>query len=103
MGDECQYGNGAVIFTQSGYAARQFQQHFNAGMIGVNVGVPHRWLGFRLLVGTVLSLVIFISKAKKAFSSIHGKKVSLVRWPKPNRLTRRSRLANQVTGCEVSS
>ena len=34
------YGNGASIFTRSGYAARQFKQHFNAGMIGINVGVP---------------------------------------------------------------
>ncbi|MGB6043287.1 MAG: CoA-acylating methylmalonate-semialdehyde dehydrogenase [Pirellulales bacterium] len=40
IGRECQYGNGASIFTRDGYAARQFKQHFNAGMIGINVGVP---------------------------------------------------------------
>lgn len=40
IGRNCPYGNGASIFTQSGYAARQFKQHFNAGMIGINVGVP---------------------------------------------------------------
>ncbi|MGD9722009.1 MAG: CoA-acylating methylmalonate-semialdehyde dehydrogenase [Pirellulales bacterium] len=40
LGRQCDYGNGACIFTQSGYAARQFKRHFNAGMIGVNVGVP---------------------------------------------------------------
>ena len=40
MGKECPYGNGASIFTRDGYAARQFKRHFNAGMIGVNVGVP---------------------------------------------------------------
>ena len=40
VGRQSPYGNGASIFTQSGYAARQFKQHFNAGMIGVNVGVP---------------------------------------------------------------
>jgi malonate-semialdehyde dehydrogenase (acetylating)/methylmalonate-semialdehyde dehydrogenase len=40
VGRECPYGNGASIFTNSGYAARQFKLHFNAGMIGVNVGVP---------------------------------------------------------------
>ena len=28
------------IFTRSGWAARQFKHHFNAGMIGINVGVP---------------------------------------------------------------
>jgi malonate-semialdehyde dehydrogenase (acetylating) / methylmalonate-semialdehyde dehydrogenase len=40
IGRNCEYGNGASIFTQSGYAARQFRRHFNAGMIGINVGVP---------------------------------------------------------------
>ena len=40
IGRECPYGNGASIFTRDGYAARQFKRHFNAGMIGINVGVP---------------------------------------------------------------
>ncbi len=40
VGRKCKFGNGASIFTNSGYAARQFKQHFNAGMIGINVGVP---------------------------------------------------------------
>jgi malonate-semialdehyde dehydrogenase (acetylating)/methylmalonate-semialdehyde dehydrogenase len=40
IGRQCSYGNGAAIFTRDGYSARQFKQHFNAGMIGVNVGVP---------------------------------------------------------------
>jgi malonate-semialdehyde dehydrogenase (acetylating)/methylmalonate-semialdehyde dehydrogenase len=40
LGKNVPYGNGASIFTRSGYAARQFKMHFNAGMIGINVGVP---------------------------------------------------------------
>jgi malonate-semialdehyde dehydrogenase (acetylating)/methylmalonate-semialdehyde dehydrogenase len=40
IGRDCPYGNGASIFTRSGWAARQFKHHFNAGMIGINVGVP---------------------------------------------------------------
>jgi malonate-semialdehyde dehydrogenase (acetylating)/methylmalonate-semialdehyde dehydrogenase len=40
IGRDCTYGNGASIFTRSGWAARQFKQHFNAGMIGINIGVP---------------------------------------------------------------
>jgi malonate-semialdehyde dehydrogenase (acetylating)/methylmalonate-semialdehyde dehydrogenase len=40
VGRDCRYGNGASIFTRSGWAARQFKHRFNAGMIGVNVGVP---------------------------------------------------------------
>ena len=40
LGSQCPFGNGASIFTRDGYAARQFEQHFNAGMLGINVGVP---------------------------------------------------------------
>ncbi|MCL4132186.1 UNVERIFIED_CONTAM: hypothetical protein GTU68_039960 [Idotea baltica] len=40
IGRECPYGNGASIFTRDGRAAREFKRHFNAGMIGINVGVP---------------------------------------------------------------
>ncbi|MCA9179571.1 MAG: CoA-acylating methylmalonate-semialdehyde dehydrogenase [Planctomycetales bacterium] len=38
--NELSFGNGATIFTSSGAAARQFVQEMQAGMIGVNVGVP---------------------------------------------------------------
>jgi len=34
------YGNGAVIFTRSGSAARHFARNVACGMVGVNVGVP---------------------------------------------------------------
>jgi malonate-semialdehyde dehydrogenase (acetylating)/methylmalonate-semialdehyde dehydrogenase len=40
VGRDGPYGNGASIFTRSGWAARQFKHRFNAGMIGINVGVP---------------------------------------------------------------
>ncbi|MCC7086479.1 MAG: CoA-acylating methylmalonate-semialdehyde dehydrogenase [Pirellulales bacterium] len=40
VGKNCPFGNGASIFTQSGWAAREFKRRFNAGMIGINVGVP---------------------------------------------------------------
>jgi malonate-semialdehyde dehydrogenase (acetylating)/methylmalonate-semialdehyde dehydrogenase len=38
--NESPYGNGAVIFTRDGGAARTFARHVNCGMVGVNVGVP---------------------------------------------------------------
>jgi len=34
------WGNGAAIFTESGGAARQFQEDADAGMVGINVPVP---------------------------------------------------------------
>jgi malonate-semialdehyde dehydrogenase (acetylating)/methylmalonate-semialdehyde dehydrogenase len=38
--NEHPYGNGASIYTQSGYHARKFKIEAQAGMIGVNVGIP---------------------------------------------------------------
>ena len=40
VGTASPYGNGASIFTRDGRAAREFKRHFNAGMIGINLGVP---------------------------------------------------------------
>jgi malonate-semialdehyde dehydrogenase (acetylating)/methylmalonate-semialdehyde dehydrogenase len=34
------FGNGASIYTQSGYWARRFKLEVECGMIGVNVGIP---------------------------------------------------------------
>ncbi len=34
------YGNAGAIFTRSGEAARSYRHHVEAGMLGVNVGVP---------------------------------------------------------------
>lgn len=38
--NENPYANGSVIFTQSGYFAREFTKRTDAGMVGVNVGIP---------------------------------------------------------------
>ena len=34
------FANGSVIFTQSGYHAREFARNTDGGMVGVNVGIP---------------------------------------------------------------
>jgi len=34
------FANGSVIFTQSGYYAREFARNTDGGMVGVNVGIP---------------------------------------------------------------
>jgi malonate-semialdehyde dehydrogenase (acetylating)/methylmalonate-semialdehyde dehydrogenase len=34
------FANGSVIFTQSGYYAREFARRTDGGMVGVNVGIP---------------------------------------------------------------
>jgi malonate-semialdehyde dehydrogenase (acetylating)/methylmalonate-semialdehyde dehydrogenase len=38
--NESKFANGAVIYTQSGKAAREFRDRIDAGMLGVNVNVP---------------------------------------------------------------
>jgi malonate-semialdehyde dehydrogenase (acetylating)/methylmalonate-semialdehyde dehydrogenase len=40
MANRTVYGNGAAIFTKSGRAAREFKHRIQAGMVGINVGVP---------------------------------------------------------------
>ncbi len=82
IGEGCEYGNGAAIFTRSGYAARQFKQHFNAGMIGINVGVPAPMAWFP-----------FTGWNRSFFGDLHiqgmegiqfytRQKTTLTRWPK---------------------
>jgi len=35
-----EFANGSVIYTQSGYFAREFTRRTHGGMVGVNVGIP---------------------------------------------------------------
>ena len=35
-----EFANGSVIFTQSGYYAREFAKRTDGGMVGINVGIP---------------------------------------------------------------
>ena len=35
-----EFANGSVIFTQSGYYAREFARRTHGGMVGINVGIP---------------------------------------------------------------
>lgn len=83
LGRQCPYGNGASIFTRDGYAAREFKQHFNAGMIGVNVGVPApmAWFPF-----TGWNESFFGDLHIQGTESVHfytRQKMTLTRWFKP--------------------
>jgi len=40
LADRHQYGNGVVIFTRNGHAAREFAQRVQVGMVGINVPIP---------------------------------------------------------------
>ncbi len=40
VANQSDFGNTATIYTNSGAAARYFRDHIQAGMVGVNIGVP---------------------------------------------------------------
>ena len=40
LANSSRYGNSVSLFTQSGAAARTFRQRIQAGMLGINLGVP---------------------------------------------------------------
>jgi malonate-semialdehyde dehydrogenase (acetylating) / methylmalonate-semialdehyde dehydrogenase len=40
VANRSRFGNAAAIFTRDGKAAREFARRIEAGMVGVNVGVP---------------------------------------------------------------
>jgi malonate-semialdehyde dehydrogenase (acetylating)/methylmalonate-semialdehyde dehydrogenase len=82
VGNECEYGNGAVIFTASGYAARQFKQHFNAGMIGINVGVPAPMAWFPFTGWNRSFFGDLHIQGSESIMFYTRQKVTLTRWPK---------------------
>lgn len=84
LGDQCEYGNGAVIFTQDGYAAREFKQRFNAGMIGVNVGVPAPMAWFPFTGWNRSFFGDLHVQGKESIQFYTRQKVTLTRWPQPS-------------------
>jgi malonate-semialdehyde dehydrogenase (acetylating)/methylmalonate-semialdehyde dehydrogenase len=82
VGDQCEYGNGAAIFTRSGYAARQFKRHFNAGMIGINVGVPAPMAWFPFTGWNRSFFGDLHIQGNESIQFYTRQKVTLTRWPK---------------------
>jgi malonate-semialdehyde dehydrogenase (acetylating)/methylmalonate-semialdehyde dehydrogenase len=82
IGKQCDFGNGAAIFTRSGYAARQFKQHFNAGMIGINVGVPAPMAWFPFTGWNRSFFGDLHIQGSESIQFYTRQKVTLTRWPK---------------------
>jgi malonate-semialdehyde dehydrogenase (acetylating)/methylmalonate-semialdehyde dehydrogenase len=82
------YGNAASVFTQSGGAARYVMEKADAGMIGVNIGVPvprgpfsfGGWNESRFGVGDITgkSSIEFFTNLKK--TTIKWNPESRVNW-----------------------
>lgn len=82
IGNQCDFGNGAAIFTRSGYAARQFKRHFNAGMIGINVGVPAPMAWFPFTGWNRSFFGDLHIQGNESIQFYTRQKVTLTRWPK---------------------
>jgi malonate-semialdehyde dehydrogenase (acetylating)/methylmalonate-semialdehyde dehydrogenase len=82
VGNDCEFGNGAAIFTRSGYAARQFKKHFNAGMIGINVGVPAPMAWFPFTGWNRSFFGDLHIQGTESIQFYTRNKVTLTRWPK---------------------
>jgi malonate-semialdehyde dehydrogenase (acetylating)/methylmalonate-semialdehyde dehydrogenase len=80
LGKNCTYGNGASIFTRSGWAARQFKHHFNAGMIGINVGVPAPMAWFPFTGWNQSFFGDLHIQGNEAVSFYTQQKVTMTRW-----------------------
>jgi malonate-semialdehyde dehydrogenase (acetylating) / methylmalonate-semialdehyde dehydrogenase len=83
LGDECEYGNGAVIFTQSGRAAREFKRRFNAGMIGINVGVPAPMAWFPFTGWNSSFFGDLHIQGREGILFYTQQRVTMTRWPEP--------------------
>lgn len=83
LGDACEYGNGAVIFTRSGRAAREFKRRFNAGMIGVNVGVPAPMAWFPFTGWNASFFGDLHIQGREGMLFYTQQRMTMTRWPEP--------------------
>jgi malonate-semialdehyde dehydrogenase (acetylating)/methylmalonate-semialdehyde dehydrogenase len=81
VGTQCEYGNGAVIFTQSGRAAREFKHRFNAGMIGINVGVPAPMAWFPFTGWNASFFGDLHIQGKEGMQFYTQQRMTMTRWP----------------------
>ncbi len=80
LGKKCPYGNGAVIYTNSGRSARQFKRYFNAGMIGVNVGVPAPMAWFPFTGWNASFFGDLHIQGREGISFYTQQKMTMTRW-----------------------
>lgn len=80
LGRQCPYGNGAVIYTNSGRNARQFKRYFNAGMIGINVGVPAPMAWFPFTGWNASFFGDLHIQGKEGIQFFTQQKMTMTRW-----------------------
>jgi malonate-semialdehyde dehydrogenase (acetylating)/methylmalonate-semialdehyde dehydrogenase len=77
------FGNAASVYTSDGGAAREFVRRIEAGMVGINLGVPAppAYFPFVGWKGSVFGVEAATGKAAVSFYT--RSQVVLSRWPKP--------------------
>ncbi|MFQ5410904.1 MAG: CoA-acylating methylmalonate-semialdehyde dehydrogenase [Phycisphaerae bacterium] len=75
------YGNGAVIYTRSGRAAREFKHRAAAGMIGINVGVPAPMAMFPFTGHNASFFGDIHLQGKEGIAFYTQQKMIMTRWP----------------------
>jgi malonate-semialdehyde dehydrogenase (acetylating)/methylmalonate-semialdehyde dehydrogenase len=85
LGQDCEFGNGAVIFTNSGRAAREFKHRFNAGMIGINVGVPASMAWFPFTGWNTSFFGDLHIQGKEGILFYTQQKMTMTRWFTPSK------------------
>lgn len=80
LGNNCEFGNGAVIYTRSGHAAREFKHRFNAGMIGINVGVPAPMAWFPFTGWNASFFGDLHIQGKESIQFYTQQKMTMTRW-----------------------
>lgn len=85
IGEDCPYGNGAVIYTNSGRAAREFKHRFNAGMIGINVGVPAPMAWFPFTGWNASFFGDLHIQGKEGIQFYTQQKMTMTRWFEPSK------------------
>ncbi|MFH1748875.1 MAG: CoA-acylating methylmalonate-semialdehyde dehydrogenase [Planctomycetota bacterium] len=82
------YANGGVIFTNSGPAAREFKHKFNAGMIGVNLGVPAPMAWFPFTGWKQSFFGDLHIQAKEGMLFYTQQRMIMTRWFEPTQIDR---------------
>ena len=74
------YGNSAIIYTQSGKAARDFARQVDCGMIGVNVGLAAPMAFFPFGGRKESFLGVLHGQSQDAVDFFTEKKIAITRW-----------------------
>jgi malonate-semialdehyde dehydrogenase (acetylating)/methylmalonate-semialdehyde dehydrogenase len=72
-----------VIFTRDGRTAREFKHRFNAGMIGINVGVPAPMAWFPFTGWNSSFLGDLHIQGKEGLLFYTQQRMTMTRWPEP--------------------